>query len=361
MSSSLALLGSPGNRTRNGSTDPQPPSANGTRTAVDSTLRSRALWWNADVQAVSPQSGAHLPADSCNAHGIDAGSFSAGLEALAIDAARGGAELIARRLDPTLIETKSSATDLVTDVDRAVEAHVVGLIRSRRPGDAILGEEGGVHPSVRAGAPAGRESEVRWVIDPIDGTVNFVLGLPIFAVSVAAEVAGITVAGCVVRVRVGDGDGDGEVFHARLGGGSFLGLGARALRLHGPRTVGLDQAVVGTGFSYDSAVRTRQGAVLAAILGRIANLRRLGSAALDLCYVADGRLDAYYEAGTKEWDRAAGILVAAEAGVSVGAVGGGSDRAALDQCLLAASAELFPELASLLGEVKADRVMDGSA
>ena len=263
---------------------------------------------------------------------------------LAVLAARGAAELVRSRLEPATVGAKSSTTDLVTDVDRAAEDYLVRLLLQHRPGDAILGEESGAHGRSDADG-------VRWVIDPIDGTVNFVLGLPVFAVSVAAQVGGITVAGCVVDV-VRD-----EVFSARRGHGSTVGLGVHARPLRGPRSVALGDAVVATGFSYDAAARARQGAVIAAVLGRIGNVRRLGSAALDLCYLADGRVDAYYEAGTREWDRAAGILIATEAGVRVGGVGGST----LHACTAAAGPELVDSFVELLAEAGAHAVLGESA
>ncbi len=259
---------------------------------------------------------------------------------LAVVAARGAAELVRSRLGPATVAAKSSTTDLVTDVDRAAEDYLVRLLLQHRAGDAILGEESGAHGRSDADG-------VRWVIDPIDGTVNFVLGLPVFAVSVAAQVHGITVAGCVVDVM------RDEVFSARRGHGSSVGIGADARRLSGPRSVALGDAVVATGFSYDAAVRGRQGAVLAAVLGRVGNLRRLGSAALDLCYLADGRVDAYYEAGTKEWDRAAGILIATEAGVRVRGVAGST----LHACTAAARADLVDAFVELLTGAGADTVL----
>lgn len=265
------------------------------------------------------------------------------LAELSVMAADGAAALVRARLEPATVATKSSATDLVTDVDRAAEDYIVGLLQQRRPNDAVLGEESGVHPG--DGSPAG--NGVRWVIDPIDGTVNFVLGLPVFSVSVAAQLNGITVAGCVVDVM------RDEVFAARRGHGSTVGRGAAVRRLKGPRLVELSDAVVATGFSYDAVVRARQGAVLAAVLGRIGNLRRLGSAALDLCYLADGRVDAYYEAGTQVWDRAAGVLVAVEAGVAVGGVAGST----LGECMAAAGPGLRNQFVEMLAAAGAATVL----
>jgi myo-inositol-1(or 4)-monophosphatase len=142
--------------------------------------------------------------------------------------------------------------------------------------------------------------------------VNFLLGLPQFAVSIAAQVQGQTVAGCVLNPSSGD------VFSAAAGHGAFLG----DRRLTGPRSVPLEQAVVATGFSYDAARRARQGAAAGRLLARVGNLRRLGSAALDLCALAAGWVDMYYEGPLGEWDFAAGLLIATEAGVATSGLRG---------------------------------------
>jgi myo-inositol-1(or 4)-monophosphatase len=220
----------------------------------------------------------------------------ADLEELAVRLAEGAAAAVREgRRRAVHVAAKSTATDLVTEVDRATERWLVEQLRAERPDDGILGEEGGDRPG---------STGVRWIVDPIDGTVNFVLGLPEYAVSVAAEVAGEVVAGAVANPVTG------ETFHARLGGGAFLA----GERLTGPRDVPLARAVIGTGFGYDAKLRARQAAALAPLLPQVGDIRRLGAASLDLCYVAAGRLDAYFEAGLNLWDHAAGGLVAAEAG-----------------------------------------------
>jgi myo-inositol-1(or 4)-monophosphatase len=215
---------------------------------------------------------------------------------IAVELASGAGEIIqARRGEPLDVLTKSTPTDMVTAVDHEVEAWLSAQIAAHRPGDAILGEESAESPG---------HSGVRWIVDPIDGTVNFVLGLPQYAVSVAAEVDGTVVAGCVHNPA------SGEVFRASLGGGACLD----GRRLPGPRDVPLARAVIGTGFGYDARRRARQGRVVAALLPSIADIRRIGAASLDLCSVAAGRLDGYFEAGLNPWDWAAGVLVAQEAG-----------------------------------------------
>lgn len=271
------------------------------------------------------------------------------LETIAIELAEaaGRSVLIRASQGVRAVDRKSSPTDLVTEVDRAIEAELVRALGERRPDDAVRGEEGGVHTAVAATDDGG----VEWVLDPIDGTVNFVLGIAWFSVSVAARVGGRSVVGCVVDPN------RGETFHARLGGGSFLRTGAGSRRLTGPREVTLAEAVLGTGFAYAMPARVRQGRVLGELIGRVGNIRRLGSAALDLCYVGAGRLDAYYEAGLADWDMAAGMLIAAEAGVRVGALGGGS----VTNGLLAAPDRFYDELDAALTELGAHRVFDQPA
>ena len=190
---------------------------------------------------------------------------------------------------------KSSRTDLATDADRASEALVRAGILDERPDDAILGEEGGEH--------TGR-SGLTWIVDPLDGTTNFVYGFPAWCVSIAvADPAGV-VAGVVHDPL------RSETFTATRGGGAFLG----GDRLHLGPPPPLAEALVGTGFGYDPERRRQQAALLPRLLPAIRDIRRAGSAALDLCWVAAGRLDAFYEAGLQPWDLSAGLLVAGEAG-----------------------------------------------
>jgi myo-inositol-1(or 4)-monophosphatase len=233
----------------------------------------------------------------------------AALELRALDLAEGAAAIARRgRLSAAAgegleVSTKSTATDLVTEVDRRTEQWLVERIAAEWPCDGVLGEEG----EDRAG-----DSGVRWVLDPIDGTVNFVLGLPNYAVSVAAELGGQIVAGAVVNPETG------ESFRAHRGGGAHLG----DQRLTGPRGVPLARSIVGTGFGYDATRRARQAAIVAELLPRVADIRRMGAASLDLCAVAAGRLDAYFEAGLNYWDYAAGALIAEEAGCAVSGLHG---------------------------------------
>jgi myo-inositol-1(or 4)-monophosphatase len=258
------------------------------------------------------------------------------LAELAERLARGAGELVRteRAKGRLTADAKSTPTDLVTEVDRASERWLLDRLAAERPEDAVLGEEG----ADRAGG-----SGVRWLLDPIDGTVNFLYGVPQYSVSVAAELDGEVVAGCVHHPP------SGETFTAVRGGGARLDgrpIGGTW------RAATLEHAVLGTGFSYDVGVRSGQGRVLAGVLPRVANVRRLGSAALDLCYVGAGRLDCYYEHDLKPWDRAAGALVAAEAGARVHELGR-SDGVAGPPVTVAASPAVADELRTLLEELGA--------
>lgn len=232
------------------------------------------------------------------------------------------------------VSAKSTPTDLVTDVDRAAESWLLDRLREWRPADAVLGEE--------QGASEG-STGVRWLLDPIDGTVNFVLGQPDYAVSVAAEVDGVVVAGAVYAPATGD------LYTASLGGGAHLDGEA----LHGPRGVPLARAVLGTGFGYDPARRRLQAAVLGRLIDRIADIRRIGAASLDLCAVAAGRLDGYFEVGLNPWDWGAGLLVAREAGALASGLRG---RAPGEQMTAVAGPSCAAELFALLEELDADDV-----
>jgi myo-inositol-1(or 4)-monophosphatase len=206
------------------------------------------------------------------------------------------------------VDTKSSPVDVVTAVDKASEALIVRRLLEARPDDGVLGEEG----ASREGS-----SGVRWVIDPIDGTVNFLYGLPAYAVSIAAEVDGRTEAGVVLNMATG------EQFTAVRGQGAWLTApGSAAVQLRGSAPASLDQALVATGFGYQVEQRRAQGAVVAQLLPEVRDIRRHGSAALELCSAAAGRVDAYYELDLNPWDHAAGALVAAEAGLVVSGTAG---------------------------------------
>lgn len=281
----------------------------------------------------------------------------AGLLAVAVDAALAAGELL---VSPdgqvSVAAVKSSPTDVVTEMDRRAEELIRSRILAARPGDAILGEEGG-QTGDAAGAPA------RWVIDPLDGTVNYLYGLFDWAVSIAAEVAGVTMAGAVfVPSRR-------ELFTATLGGGAWLesvmpGTGAPGItdispsdpdvrtRLHCRPGVPLGQALVGTGFGYQAARRKVQGEVVAALLPQVRDIRRGGVASNDLCLVAAGRMDAFYERGLNHWDYAAGALIAREAGAVVGGLRGAEEGTSM---LVAATPGLFGALEGALADLDAER------
>jgi myo-inositol-1(or 4)-monophosphatase len=205
--------------------------------------------------------------------------------------------------------TKSSRTDIVTQMDLASETLLRERIAQLRPHDGVLGEEGENTPGT---------SGVTWVVDPIDGTVNYLYGLQGFAVSVAAVVGPATthewttLAGAVF-------DGYGRLWSASRGGGAFVD-GERLWRQDEPD---LSQTLLGTGFQYIASRRAVQGRIVAELLPQVRDIRRLGAAALDLCLVAAGQLDAYYEHGLNAWDLAAGALIATEAGVKVAGLDGG--------------------------------------
>lgn len=247
-------------------------------------------------------------------------------------------------------QTKTTELDVVTEMDTRCETLLREQLARQRPADAVLGEEDGL---------TGGDSGLTWVLDPIDGTVNYLYDHPAYAVSVAVVVGDPTqpggwtpVAGAVHHPVLD------EVFHARRGGGARVDrptepggtayTSGRALGPLGPSIDGgpatLDRALLGTGFSYDVRARRAQGAVAFEVLTLVRDLRRSGSAALDLCHVGAGRLDGYYERGLHPWDMAAGALIVLEAGGVVS----GLDDAPHGDMVLATSPELHGDLHALL-------------
>ncbi|MEU0494472.1 inositol monophosphatase family protein [Mycobacterium sp. NPDC006124] len=198
--------------------------------------------------------------------------------------------------------TKSTPTDPVTIVDTETERLLRERLAELRPGDPIVGEEEG-------GSAVGHSGQPTWVLDPIDGTVNFLYGLEAYAVSVGVQVDGRSVAGAVANVPTG------EIFSAARGSGAYLTREDTTTRLQCNAVVDVSMALVGTGFGYAPERRRIQAEVLARLIPVVRDVRRVGSCALDLCMVAAGRLDAYYELGVNVWDWAAGALIAEEAGV----------------------------------------------
>jgi myo-inositol-1(or 4)-monophosphatase len=259
---------------------------------------------------------------------------------LAVTAARAGAELAVRRRAEGLgvVDTKSTDTDLVTAADRAVERLLIEILLGARPGDRVLGEEGG---ETGIGAADGSDGSVRWVIDPIDGTVNYVYGLPQYAVSIAAEAGGRVVAGVVRNAATG------EEWTAIRGGGAWRD----GRRLAGSAATTLDRCLVATGFGYDAARRAHQAAVLANLLPQIRDVRRFGAASIDLCLAAEGRVDAYYEKGLNAWDHAAGGLIATEAGLLVTGLRGEPPGPTM---VVAAMPAVHDELHTVLVDLDAD-------
>lgn len=263
--------------------------------------------------------------------------MTAELLSLAMDTAVEAGRLVRGRRDAvdvmSVAATKTTPTDVVTESDRAAEELIRTRLLDARPRDGFLGEEGeGVDGS----------SGVDWVVDPIDGTVNYLYALPAYAVCIAARQDGRVVAG-VVHNPV-----SGETWSATLGGGAFLN--GRRSAVSGCRR--LDRALVATGFGYAASRRALQARVLAAVLPQVRDVRRFGSASLDLCAVASGRVDAYYERGLQPWDLAAGGLVAAEAGAVVAGLHGAP---AGEDLVVAANPTLFPALHDLLEPLGVDR------
>ncbi len=217
---------------------------------------------------------------------------------LAVRASQAAGALLVERYHRAAsgVDYKSSQTDPVSDADRDAEALIVALLRGERPGDGVLGEEG---------AAAAGASGLEWVVDPLDGTVNFLYGIPQWAVSVACRDAQDTLVAVVYDAL------HGETFAAVNGGGCTLN--ENPLRIASPPPP-LERALVASGFSYVAAERELQAALFARVLPRARDMRRAGSAALDLAWVAAGRLDAFYEHGLAEWDHAAGDLLVREAG-----------------------------------------------
>jgi myo-inositol-1(or 4)-monophosphatase len=262
------------------------------------------------------------------------------LRALAERAARAAADLV-RTKRPDQVEvamTKSSSVDVVTHMDAASEVLLRQLILEARPDDAILGEEDG-HVAGTSG--------LTWVIDPIDGTVNYLYGIPAYAISVAV-VAGpadpehwTALVGCVVQV-VG-----GHCWIASRGAGATRD--GEPIRVNASKELG--QSLVGTGFGYTAERRAAQAQVLSTVLPLVRDIRRIGSAALDLCMVADGRLDLTYERGLNPWDMAAGALIVVEAG---GVVTGLRGAPASPAMTVAGAVDAVTELCGLLAELGAD-------
>lgn len=250
-------------------------------------------------------------------------------------AQRAGVAVIETRAEAVATATtKSSPTDPVTEGDRLAESIVVAGLAEHRPDDGIVGEEG----TEKSGTTG-----VVWYIDPIDGTTNYLYDIPAYAVSIGASVDGSMAAGVVLNPAAG------ELYTASKGGGAFRNgepIGASTCD-------DLGAALVATGFGYLAERRRHQAAVLAEVLPQVRDIRRFGSAALDLCSVACGRVDAYYELCLNSWDFAAGWLIAAEAGAVCSDLRGGAPN---ETFLLAASPTIQDPLETLLRSLDADKI-----
>jgi myo-inositol-1(or 4)-monophosphatase len=272
--------------------------------------------------------------------GLPTGVTVAGLVELAEQVAREAGVLI-QTTRPVVLEvaaTKTSPTDVVTEMDQASEALLRARLSAARPDDGLHGEEQGRRPGT---------SGLTWVVDPIDGTVNYLYGLPAYAVSVAAVIGDSSVpggwrsvAGCVHNPA------SGETWTAGAGLGSFLD--GDPLRAGRPPV--LAEALIATGFGYFSGRRARQSRVLATLLPRVRDIRRVGCAAMDVCMVATGRVDGYYERGLHAWDLAAAMLVATEAGVAVRGIDGQPPE---EHMVVAARPPLIDALVAQLEELDA--------
>lgn len=229
------------------------------------------------------------------------------LVSLAEEVARSAGALLMQRPDSFTFTEKSSAVDFATQMDQQAESLIVKSLLAARPDDGIIAEEGAAQPS---------KSGITWVIDPLDGTVNYLYGLPGWNISIAAKNSDGVVAGVVFAPTIN------SLWKATKGGGAYLNN--KAIKCNDP--VNLNLALIATGFSYDLELRKEQGARIQKLIPQIRDLRRNGAAAVDLCYVAMGAVDAYFESSLKEWDFAAGGLIATEAGALIsGRTGGAPD------------------------------------
>ncbi|MBM3715335.1 MAG: inositol monophosphatase [Actinobacteria bacterium] len=231
----------------------------------------------------------------------------------------------------TVAATKSAAADIVTAADREVEAYIRAELARERPGDGFFGEESGAEEG---------ETGITWVVDPIDGTVNYAYGIPAWAVSIAAVEGPPDTASWTALAGVVFNPVTGELFRASRGGGAWLGDQRLAVSEVGPAG-----GLIATGFGYDPATHAPALEQLSRVMPIARDVRRIGAASLDLASVAAGRMDAYYERGTHPWDHAAGALLVAEAGGTLGGAPGGRPGRGM---VIAAGAEFFPVLEAVL-------------
>ena len=270
------------------------------------------------------------------------------LEGLALASALEAGELLIEGQKGALrVESKSSPTDVVTHMDRETERLLHDRLLGARPADGILGEEGAQEVGT---------SGFTWVVDPIDGTTNYLYGLPAWAVSIGVEFGGEAVCG-VVHVPA-----MGETFTATLGRGAWLtsmrvapttqSVESTTSQLTVRPCADLASALVATGFGYQARRRRSQAVIVSSLLPRVRDIRRVGACSIDLCWLGAGRVDAYFERGVNPWDHSAGGLVAREAGARVEGLHG---SAANYELLVAASPVIFPDLHDALAQARADR------
>lgn len=258
------------------------------------------------------------------------------LSEIAVRIAHAAGELLLQRPDVIDTASKSSPTDVVTQMDHASEKLIIEMIKAERPQDGILGEEGTSHAG---------ESGLTWVVDPIDGTVNYLYDLPAWSVSIGVVRGEKNLVGVVYAPSLRGG----ELYRAVRGEGAYC----NDRRIRPSRESQLSSALIATGFTYDARQRVRQAAVVSKVIGQVRDIRRWGVASIDLCHVAAGRVDGYFEAGLKPWDLAAGELIAREAGAVVTSLR--SERAD-GSMVLAAPPQLHLPLRELLMKFDADRV-----
>ena len=258
------------------------------------------------------------------------------LEAVAIDIVRAAGQLLVERPRALNFTTKTSAVDVVTEMDKASEELVKKYLATHRPEDGLIGEEG---------AQVASESGITWIVDPIDGTVNYLYQLPGWNISIAAQHHGKTIAGAVFAPLL---DG-GLLWSAHLGGGARMRKGTgEPIAIKVNANVPLHLALLATGFSYSTEIRRRQGKRFAKLIPQVRDIRRMGAAAVDLCLVASGMVDGYFEEELAPWDLAAGELIATEAGAIVtNASGGRAGR----EMVVAAHPSLHGEILALLASV----------
>lgn len=265
------------------------------------------------------------------------------LSALAYECATGAARLLQseRPASGMQVDSKTTATDIVTAMDLASEEHIIGLLRTYRPQDAVVAEESG---DTRG------SSAVRWVVDPLDGTTNYLYGLPVWAVSVAAQIRDAraadrwhSIVGVVAAPALG------STWHARIDQPALMDNAAGRHLMSVSSCHDPGQALAATGFGYDARRRAEQGRTLAHMAPLVRDIRRMGAASVDLCWVAQGLLDAYWERGLAPWDHAAGELIVRRAGGVAADLDGGP---ASGSVTIAANADLWPQLAAMLRDAE---------